>query len=80
MQAIINKYNLNSKELSNSPPFKAFATTSARATRGATIAATTAATTAAAATTIAATTITTTTTAIAAAAAAFKLTPQMALT
>jgi hypothetical protein len=32
MQAIINKHNPNSKELSNSPPFKAFIATSARAT------------------------------------------------
>jgi hypothetical protein len=71
MQAIINKYNLNSKELSNSPLFKAFIATSARATRGVTVTATATATITAITTiTITITTIITITTA---AAVAFKL-------
>jgi hypothetical protein len=84
MQAIINKHNFNSKELSNLPPFKAFAATSARATRGATatvtITATIIATIAAAIITTITIAITTATITTTAAAIAFKLTPQIALT
>jgi hypothetical protein len=80
MQVIINKHNLNSKELSNSPPFKAFIATGACATRGATATATATTITTAITITITAITITTTITTITAAAVAFKLAPQIALT